>query len=201
MYPEPVQKLIEQFSRFPGVGPRTATRFALYVLNTPKERVKALSKALEDTKEEISHCNFCFRSLEKKKELCSICENPSRDKILCLVERETDLVSLERIKTFKGVYFILGGTITPLKKKDLKDIRTKELKERINNPKKHKKEIEEVIIATSPTSEGEATALYLERVLKPLKVKITKLAKGLPTGGELEYADEETLSSALEGRK
>ncbi len=200
MYPKPIKRLIDAFSKLPGVGSRTATRFALFLLNSPKSRSKELSDAITEVTEKISQCNFCFRSLEKGEELCSICKDNSRNSILSIVERETDLVSLESIKAFKGVYFILGGNISPLKKEDLSNVRIKELKDRIKNPKKYGKDIKEVIIATSPTTEGEATALYLERVLKPLEIKVTKLAKGLPVGGELEYADEETLSSAFKGR-
>lgn len=202
MYPEPIENLISLFIHFPTVGKKTATRFAFYLLNQEEEYIDRLIKELKSLKGSVHNCNFCYRSLEKEKDLCSICSDKSRKPILAIVERETDLVSLEKTNEYNGYYFILGGNISPLKKKDLKKIRAKELKERIQNPKKfNMKAIKEVIIATNPTTEGEATGLFLERVLEKLDVKVTKLAKGLPVGGELEYADEDTLSSALKGRK
>ena len=202
MYPEPIKNLINIFLRFPTVGKKTATRFSLYLLSSSSEEIDQLIAGLEKLKTSVHTCNFCYRSLEKDKTLCSVCSDNSREPILAVVERETDLISLEKTNKYKGYYFILGGNVSPLKKKNLKKIRIRELKERIEKPEKFgPKKIEEVIIATNPTTEGEATGLFLERNLKDLNIKITKLAKGLPMGGELEYADEETLSSALEGRK
>lgn len=208
MYPPSIQKLIGQFSKFPTVGPRTAARFVFYLIKLPKEEVEKLLKSISDLREKISLCSFCFNTFEKRsaeQKLCSICSHPSRDKSsLCVVEKETDLLSLEKIKKYKGLYFILGGTVSTLRKEDIKKLRTKELIERIKDSSSFIKDssgFKEIILAINPTTEGEATALYLERTLKPLKIKTTRLGRGLPIGGELEYADEETLSSALEGRK
>ncbi len=202
MYPTPINNLISLFLSFPTVGRKTATRFAFHLLNSTPEEIDKLTKELQKLKSSVHNCKFCYRSLEKEKSLCSICSDKSRKPILAVVERETDLMSLEKTKKYKGYYFILGGNISPLRKKDLKKIRAKELKSRIENPENFDLgKIEEVIIATNPTTEGEATGLFLERVLENLDIKITKLAKGLPVGGELEYADEDTLSSALKGRK
>lgn len=202
MYPEPIQNLINIFLRFPTVGRKTATRFAFHLLRLEAEEINILIKELQELKKSVHTCQFCYRSLEKEKDLCSICSDKSREPILAIVERETDLISIENTKQYKGYYFILGGNISPLRKEDTKKIRGKELQKRINDSKYFGiKKIKEIIIATNPTTEGEATGLFIERLLKDNKIKITKLAKGLPFGGELEYADEDTLSSALKGRK
>ena len=198
IYPKSIQKLIDLFSKFPTVGPRTASRFVFYLLNQSKGEVENLISAVDELKKNIKICQFCFNPFEGGGELCQICQNPSRDKtLLCIIEKETDLVSIEKTKKYQGLYFILGGTISTLKKTDIEKLRVKELEERLkNNP-----EIKEIIIAINPTTDGEATALYLERLLKPFGKKITRLGRGLPVGAELEYADEETLGNALEGRK
>ncbi len=202
MYPKPIQNLINSFLSFPTVGKKTATRFAFHLLNSSDRDIDQLITSLKDLKSSVHTCKFCYRSLETDKELCSICSDKSRKPILAIVERETDLISLEKTNQYKGYYFILGGNVSPLRKKDLKEVRAKELKARVEAPESFGvKELNEVIIATNPTTEGEATGLFIERVLEGKKIKVTKLAKGLPVGGELEYADEDTLSSALEGRK
>ncbi len=191
MYPQEVEKLIRLFSRFPTVGPRTATRFVFYLLQSKKEREDIIEaiKSLDN----IRMCKYCYRSGE---EACSICKDKRRDSsTVCVVENETDLVSIEKTKEYNGLYFILGGTVSPLRKKDFKNVRGKELRERVN-----KDGIKEVILATNQNTEGEATALYIERALKDTSAKISRLGRGLPTGGELEYADEETLKSALQKR-
>lgn len=196
-----IQRLTELFSKFPTVGPRTAARFVFYLLRAKKEETDDLVKAILDLKKNIKLCQLCFKPFESpdaKEEICEICSNPGRNKsLLCVIEKESDLLALEKTKQYKGLYFILGGTVSRLRKKDLHRLKNKELEKRI----KKSNEIKEIIIATNPTTDGEATALYLERLLKPYNKKITRLARGLPTGGELEYADEETLKSALEGRK
>ena len=200
MYPPSIQKLIDLFSKFPTVGPRTAARFVFYLMKISKEEggIEELINSISNLKKTVKICSCCFNPFEGEGELCSICADSSRDKtLLCVIEKETDLFTLEKTKKYKGLYFILGGTVSTLKKADIEKLRTKELKERIETYPG----IKEVIIATNPTTEGETTALYLERLLKPLNKKITRLGRGLPVGAELEYADEETLGSALEGRK
>ncbi len=202
MYPEPIKNLINIFTSFPTVGKKTATRFAFHLLNSDSKDIERLINQLHQLKDSVHNCSFCYRSLEVENELCSICSDRSRENQLAIVERETDLISIENTKKYRGYYFILGGNVSPLRKKDIKKIRAKELKERIEKPQKWNFEnFKEVIIATNPTTEGEATGLYVKRVLDDFDLKITRLAKGLPVGGELEYADEDTLTSALEGRK
>jgi len=195
MYSQSIQKLIKIFTKFPTIGPRTASRFVFYLLKLSKEETEELIQSISTLKEKVKLCSFCFKSFEGEGELCEICQNPQRDKtLLCIIEKETDLVPIEKTQKYQGRYFILGGNIGKLKQEDIEKLRIKELKERV-------KDVKEVIIATNATTEGEATALYLERILKPLNIKITRLGRGLPVGGELEYADEETLGSAFEGRK
>lgn len=200
-----IQKLIDLFSKFPTIGPRTAARFAYYLIGLEKEDAQEIANAILDLKKNIKTCTFCFNPFEplaspqgKVQQLCEICSNPMRDNsILCIVEKETDLNSLEKTKKYNGRYFILGGTVSRLRKSEIDKLRIKDLAARIkSNPG-----IKEIIIAINPTAEGEATTLYLERLLKPYNKKTTRLGVGLPIGGELEYADEETLSSALERRK
>lgn len=198
MHSPSIQKLIEIFSKFPTVGPRTAARFVYYLMRTSKEETEEILNSITQLKEKVKTCPSCFNPFEGEETLCPICQNKARDRsLLCIIEKETDLLSIEKTKKYKGLYFILGGTVSKLKKEDTGKLKTKELEERMKNDP----DIKEVIIAVNPTSEGEATALYLERILKPFGKKITRLGRGLPVGGELEYADEETLASALEGRK
>lgn len=200
MYSPSIQKLIEQFSKFPTVGPRTAARFVFYLLGLPKEETEQLLKSISSLGEKVRLCSFCFKPFETETDLCEICSNQKRNKaLLCVVEKETDLEAIEKIKKYQGRYFIFGGTLSKLRKEDIKNLRKDELLERIKSP-----EIQEIIIATNPTAEGEATALYIERLLEknlPAGRQVTRLGRGLPIGGELEYADEETLSSALDNRK
>ena len=154
-------------------------------------------ESIQELKTNIKLCSLCFNPFEGEVDQCEICLDKSRDtSLLCVIEKESDLEALERIKRYKGLYFILGGTVGSLKKEEIENIRIEELKKRIE-----KSSIKELILATNSTTEGEATALYIERTLKELNVPMTRLGRGLPIGGELEYADEETLSSALEGRK
>lgn len=206
MYPKTIQKLTALFAKFPTVGPRTAARFVFYLLKLPKEEIETLISLISELKNTIKTCKSCFNSFEPPKvyleksegELCEICQDIRRDKtLLCIIEKETDLIPIEKTKKYKGLYFILGGVISAFKKKEVKDLRIDELVKRVKNSE----ELKEIIIALNPTSQGQATALYLERLLKPFNTKITRLGRGLPVGGELEYADEETLSSALEGRR
>ena len=216
MFSPTIQKLIDLFSKFPTVGPRTAARFVFYLLKSSKEEIEELINSISDLKKTVKICSFCFNTFEGESELCPVCSNSRRDKsLLCIISNETDLVAIEKTKKYNGLYFILGGTVSRLKKADIEKLRTKELEERVKNhppstakrgeagdeAKSQRPEIKEIILATNSTTEGQATALYLERLLKPLNKKITRLGRGLPVGAELEYADEETLSSALEGRK
>ncbi len=216
-YPPTIQKLIDLFSQFPTVGPRTAARFVFYLIGKDKKEIEELISAISNLKKDIKICSFCFNPFEpaevslkfgageRENQLCPICANPSRDRtLICLVEKETDLTAIEKTKKYNGLYFILGGTLRTLKKEEIKKLRGEELIKRVKNPQKFgllDAKFKEIIIASNLTTEGEITALYLERILKPLKIKITRLGKGLPVGGELEYADEETLSSALESRR
>jgi len=198
MYPKSIQKLIELFSKFPTVGPRTASRFIFYLIKLDQEKFDELLNSITDLRKAIKICSSCFNPFESLDDtkLCPVCRDISRDKILlCIVEKEIDLISIEKTKKYKGLYFILGETIN-LKKSDKSIKRIEELKQRIENSN-----FQEIIIAFNPTTEGEATSLYIQRELKPFNIKITRLGRGLPMGGELEYADEETLSSAFEGRK
>ncbi len=200
MFPRSIQKLIDLFSKFPTVGPRTAARFVFYLTKLPQEKFEEILNSLKDLRQSIKVCSFCFNPFDPSAnsgQVCPICQDKSRDKnLLCVVEKETDLVSIEKTKKYKGLYFILGGTISGLKNNDKEKIRIEELKQRVKNGN-----FQEVIIATNPTVEGETTALLLERELKPLVVRTTRLGRGLPMGGELEYADDDTLGSAFEGRK
>jgi len=172
-----------------------ATRFAFYCLKASPKEIDELIHALKEVKEKIKLCKMCFRSVEEEKELCNICSDSRRKKdLLCVVEKEADLVSIENTGEYDGLYFILGGTVSPLRKEDLKKIRLKELKKRAEN-------VKEVILATNQTTEGDATANCITRALDSMDIKTTRLGRGLSTGSELEYADGETLSFALKGRK
>lgn len=197
MYPESIQKLISLFTKFPGVGPRVAARFVFYILKANDEDIKTLAKAITDIKSNIKLCSMCFNPFEGENSKCSICSDSSRDtSLLCVIEKESDLEAIEKAHIYRGLYFILGGTVGSLKKEEIESIRVKELTERIKNS-----DIKELIMATNPTTEGEATSLYIERTLKDMNVPITRLGRGLPIGGELEYADEETLDQSFKGRK
>ncbi len=204
-----IQDLIDLFSKFPTIGPRTASRFVSYLIQLPEKDVRSLLNAIEELEKKIRLCGFCFAPFEKsgEKDLCDICSDKGRDRsLLCVVEKESDLASLEKTKRYKGLYFILGGTISTLRKQDIEKIRAAELIRRAKDPKRFglEAEFQEIIIATNSTPEGEATGLYIERLLKknlPDNRKMTRLGRGIPVGGELEYAGDETLSWALENRK
>ena len=206
-YPPKIQKLIELFSKFPGVGPKTASRFVFYLLKKQDSQINEFLGAVADLKKSVKICQFCHNSFEPKSEqnLCLICSDPLRDKsLLCVVEKETDLLLLEKTRKYLGLYFILGGLLSPLKKRETEKLMLESFLKRVKEPASFglaKANFKEVIIAISYTTEGEATSLYLERELAPLNLKISRLGKGLPIGAEIEYADEETLASALEGRK
>ena len=192
MYSPSIQKLIALLSKFPTVGPRTAGRFVFYLLKLPKEEITELVNSIATLKEKVKICSICFKSFEGENEICDICSDVRRDKtLLCVVEKESDLATIEKTKKYNGLYFIFPCLTAGREK-----TRANEFLARAKSP-----EIQEIIIALNPTAAGETMTLYLERTLKPLNKKITRLGRGLPVGGELEYADDETLGSALEGRK
>jgi recombination protein RecR len=198
MYSPTIQKLIDLFSKFPTIGPRTAARFVFYLMHKSKEELGELITSISDLKKNIKICPLCLNPYEGETKFCSICSDSRRDRsLLCIISNETDLAAIEKTKKYQGLYFILGGTVSRLKKADVEKLKIKELEKRI----KDSQEIKEIILALNSTTEGEATTLYLERLLRPLNKKTTRLGRGLPLGGELEYADEETLSSALESRR
>lgn len=190
----PLAKLIEQFERLPGIGKKTAQRLALYVLDLPQNEAEGFANAILDAKKKIHKCSVCCNLTDE--ELCSICANPSRDKsIICVVAEPKDVIALERTHEFNAVYHVLHGCISPMDGIGPEQLCVKELLSRINFGG-----VNEIIMATNPTVEGEATAMYLSRLIKPLGVKVTRLAYGIPVGGDLEYADEVTLKRALDGR-
>ena len=192
----PVEKLIEEFAKLPGIGQKTAQRLAFYILNQPKETAETFAQALLDAKEKVYTCKVCQNLTDS--EVCSICSNPARDHgVICVVTEPKDVIAFERTREFNGLYHVLHGTISPLGGVGPDDIRIKELLERVAD---EEEDVREVIIATNPDTEGEATAMYLSRLLRPFGIKITRLAYGMPVGGHLEYVDEVTLMRALEGR-
>ena len=187
-------KLIEQFERLPGIGKKSAQRLALYVLDLPKQEAEAFANAIIEAKEKIRKCAVCCNLTDE--ELCPVCANAARDKsIICVVAEPRDVIALERTHEFNAVYHVLHGCISPMDGIGPEQLCVKELLARINAGG-----VNEVIMATNPTVEGEATAMYLSRLIKPLGVKVTRLAYGIPVGGDLEYADEVTLKRALDGR-
>jgi recombination protein RecR len=198
MYSPSIQKLIEQFSKLPTVGPRTAARFAFYLIGRSKSETEDLAGAILNVKRNVKSCRICFNVYESEKEICGICSDARRDnEVICVVANETDLATIEKIKTYKGRYFVLGASLSGFHRQSFDSVRMAELEKRVNQ----NKALKEIVLAINPTPDGQAAILYLERILKPFGLKITKLGLGLPFGGELEYADEETLSSALIGRK
>lgn len=191
---ESVEHLVEQFAQLPGIGRKTAHRLALYILKMEREEVVTLAKALVNAKDKVRYCSVCSNITEN--DPCMICSNSKRDRhMICVVEEPSDVLALEKTNEFKGLYHVLGGALSPLDGIGPEELRIQELLGRIPNAG-----IEEVILALNPNVEGEATTLYLSRLLKPLGLKVTRIARGLPVGSDLEYADEATLSRALEGR-
>ena len=193
-YPVVIERLIEEFAKLPGIGYKTAQRLALHVLNLPKEEVDEFARALVQARGTIKYCSICGNYTDK--DPCAICSNLNRDKsIICVVEQPRDIISMEKVKEYNGVYHVLHGNISPMAGRGPGDIKLRELIARLNG------DVKEVIAATNPNIEGEATAMYMSKILKPLGVKVTRIAHGIPVGGDLEYADEVTLSKAMEGRK
>ena len=190
-----LEKLVERFRALPGVGYKSAVRMAFCVLSMPEEEARAFAEAIVAAKEKIGRCKICCDISET--EVCAICADPARDdKIICVVESPKDVLAIEKVNHFRGLYHVLWGLIDPMEGIGPDELCVKELIARLGDGK-----VEEVIIATNPSIEGEATAMYLSRLLKPFNVKTTRLAYGLPAGGELEYADELTLFKAIEGRR
>ena len=194
-YPEPVARLIEALQKLPGIGPKTAQRLTFFLLKQPADDVQALSDAIAWLKSQIVNCSVCFNVTEE--DPCRICRDPARDaRLLCVVEEPNDLLAMERTGQFRGRYHVLLGALSPLDGIGPEDLKVRELLARLEA-----QPMEEVVLATNPNVEGEATAIYLAKLLKPLGVRVTRIARGLPVGGDLEYADEVTLAKALEGRK
>ena len=194
-YPEPVARLIDALQRLPGIGPKTAQRLTFFLLKRPVDEVRELSEALLAVKERIVYCRVCFNVTDQ--DPCRICADPSRDpRLFCVIEEPNDLLAMERTGEFRGHYHVLLGALSPLDGIGPEDLKVRELLARLDAGG-----ITEVILATNPNVEGEATALYLAKLLRPLGVRVTRIARGLPVGGDLEYADQVTLSKALEGRR
>jgi len=194
-YPEPIAKLIDAFTRLPGVGPKTAGRLAFHVLRMKEDDVLEFAKSLVSVKRNLHYCSVCCNVTDV--DPCRICQDKSRDgSVICVVQEPKDLVAMERTKEYHGYYHVLHGAISPMEGIGPDELRIAELLKRLGDDK-----VNELILATNPNIEGEATAMYLSRLVKPFGLRVTRIAHGLPVGGDLEYADEVTLSKALEGRR
>lgn len=193
-YIAPIARLVEQFRRLPGIGPKSAARLAYHVLKMDTSQVTALAQAIVEAKKRVGYCSICFDLTDT--DPCQICRSEGRDRsMVCVVEDPKDVTAMERTREFKGLYHVLHGSLSPLEGIGPDEIKIKELLDRVRQG------VQEVIMATNPNVEGEATAMYIAKLLKPLGVKVTRIAHGLPVGGDLEYADEVTLSKALENRR
>ncbi|MBA4544247.1 recombination protein RecR [Thermoactinomyces daqus] len=193
--PEPISKLIEGFMRLPGIGPKTAQRLAFYVLTMEEDDVLDLSKALVRAKRDLHQCSLCGNITDQ--DPCYICSDKGRDRsVICVVQDTKDLMAMERTREYNGLYHVLHGAISPIEGVGPEDLRIPDLLKRLED-----ETVQELILATNPNIEGEATAMYLSRLIKPFGLKVTRIAHGLPVGGDLEYADEVTLTKALEGRR
>ncbi len=193
---EPVARLIDEFSRLPGIGPKTASRLVFYLLRAPEEQAESLADALRELRERITFCTICFNITES--DPCSVCADEGRDRAtICVVEEPLDVIAIERTRDYQGLYHVLHGTIAPVEGIGPDDLRIAQLLPRLDALPP----VREVIIATNPNMEGEATAMYIARQLEGRDIRVTRLARGLPVGGDLEYADEVTLSRALAGRQ
>lgn len=193
--PEPVTRLIEAFAQLPGIGPKTASRLTFYLLRRPAEQAEALAEALRDLKQKTVFCSSCFNITEQSP--CAVCRDDARDRsIICVVEEPLDVLAIDRTGEFKGLYHVLHGSISPVDGIGPDELRIGELMDRLKD-----EPVQEVLLATNPNLEGEATAMYVARLIQPLGIRVTRLARGLPVGGDLEYADAVTLGRALEGRR
>jgi len=194
-YPEPISKLIDSFMKLPGIGPKTASRLAFFVLTMQEDTVLNFAKALIDAKRNLSYCSVCGHITDV--DPCQICQDPQRDhSTICVVQDTKDVIAMEKMRDYHGLYHVLQGAISPMDGIGPEDINVPSLLKRLQN-----EEVQELILATNPTIEGEATAMYISRLVKPSGIRTTRIAHGLPVGGDLEYADEVTLSKALEGRR
>ena len=194
-FPAALQELADQFARLPGIGGKTAQRLAFYVLSLPEADAQSFADAIVAAKKEVHTCPVCQNLTDR--EICPICSDDMRDKgLICVVAEPRDVIAMERSREFNGVYHVLHGVISPLNHVTQEDLKIRELLMRVGNG-----DVREVIMATNPDTEGEATAMYISRLLRPMEVKVTRLAYGVPVGSQLEYADEVTLSRALEGRQ
>ncbi|MDD2376084.1 MAG: recombination mediator RecR [Clostridia bacterium] len=195
MYSNIINKLINQFEKLPGIGHKTAVRLAFYILEAPIETAEEMAKILVEAKQKVKLCSKCFNITEK--DPCEICSNPKRDEtIICVLESVKDVIAMEKTHEFNGKYHVLHGSISPMNNITAGDIKVKELLERLKEI-----DVKEVILATNPTIEGETTAMYISRLIKPLGISVTRIAHGIPVGGDIEYTDEITLIKALEGRR
>lgn len=195
MYSDIINKLIKQFEKLPGIGHKTAVRLAFYILESPKETAEEMSRVLIEAKQKVRLCSKCFNITEK--DPCEICSNTKRDQtIICVLESVKDVIAMEKTHEFNGVYHVLHGSISPMNNITAGDIKVKELLGRLQEV-----DVKEVILATNPTIEGETTAMYISRLIKPLGINVTRIAHGIPVGGDIEYTDEITLIKALEGRR
>ena len=195
MYPKSFKKLIDNFAALPAIGPKMAERLVLFLFKQDSQKLADFARSLEDFKKNLRHCKKCFNISEE--EFCTVCRDTNRDqKIICVVEDTLDIFAIEKTKKYNGIYHVLGGVLNPLKSIESDNLRFRELERRILEEK-----TEEVILATNPTTEGDATALYIMRLLKPVGIKVTRFARGLSTGADIEHADELTLSSAILNRK
>ena len=191
---EPVSRLVDEFARLPGIGPKTASRLVYYLLRAPAEQSIALAEAVRELRERITYCQTCFNISEEP--VCPICQHPGRDQsTICVVEEPLDVIAMERTGEYKGLYHVLHGALAPMEGIGPDDLKIRELLERVRDGS-----VNEIILATNPNLEGEATGMYIARLLSPLGLKVTRLAHGLPIGGDLEYADEVTLRRAFQGR-
>jgi len=195
LYAKPFAKLVEELNKMPGIGPKSAQRLALYILRLPEEEAERIREAIKVVKEKMTYCSVCFNITDNN--LCSVCEDERRDhSLVCVVEEARDILALEKSGEYRGIYHVLQGALNPLEGINPEDLRIKELLMRIK-----KEEIKEIILATNPNLEGEATAMYLAKLIKPSGVKVSRIAHGLPVGSSLDYADEVTLIKAMEGRR
>jgi recombination protein RecR len=198
--PEPVTRLIDAFAQLPGIGPKTASRLTFFLLRRPAEQAEVLADALRDLKQKTLFCSVCHNITEESP--CAVCRDEGRDRsIICVVEEPLDVLAIDRTGEYRGLYHVLHGAISPVEGIGPDELRIDALVTRLTEMRRTDQPIQEVLLATNPNLEGEATAMYLARLIQPLGVRITRLARGLPVGGDLEYADAVTLSRALEGRR